>query len=92
MVPKPDIGIPNFIVIGSSKVQGKVVYSNKANIRILQCASCISEEHLMTNPICPGIKEWGDYCDEYDKKMEEARLVPSVVEKEKVGGEAEEDN
>ena len=39
VVPKLDICIPNFIVVGDAMVQGKVVYSNKANMVTQQCVN-----------------------------------------------------
>ena len=48
--------IPNFIVVGNAKVQGKVVYSNKANMRVQQCVNCFGEGHLMHDKACKGIK------------------------------------
>ena len=88
VIPKAEVGIPNFIVIGKSKVQGKVVYSLKANIRVLQCANCFSEDHKMNSPLCTGIRDWNEHCLEFEKKKESAKTFESVME-ESVTGEGE---
>ena len=69
-----------FISVGKERVQGKVVYSNKANLRVLQCSNCFSENHLMHSPLCTGIKDWNVYCDEFQDKVELAKEVPSVFD------------
>ena len=40
----------------------------------------------MSSPSCSGIKEWKEYCKEYEVNMIRARESPSVVEQEGVGG------
>ena len=88
VVPKAEIGIPNFIVIGNAKVQGKVVYSKKANISVIQCVNCFSEQHLKNSPSCSGIRDWSEYCEEYERKKEEAKGISSVFEEgRRTGGE-----
>ena len=89
VVPKAEICIPNFIAVGKNNVQGKVVYGLKANMRIQQCVNCYSEEHLMNSPSCPGIKEWREYCQEFEEKMVAARDVPSVMDEDDDANESE---
>ena len=55
VVPKKDMDIPNYIVVGKEKVQGRVIYTNNSSLRITQCANCYSEDHLMNDASCPGI-------------------------------------
>ena len=82
VVPKKDMGIPNFIVVGTEKVQGKVTYTNKSSMRITQCANCYSEEHLMNDASCPGVSGWSKYCKEFEERWQKALKVPTDMEEE----------
>ena len=82
VVPKKDMGIPNFIVVGKEKVQGKVTYTNKSSVRITQCANCFSEEHLMNDGSCQGIRRWSNYCNEFEERWQNALRVPIDMEEE----------
>ena len=82
VVPKKDIGIPNFIVVGKEKVQGKVTYTNKTSVRITQCANCFSEEHLMNDGSCQGIRRWSNYCKEFEERWQNAVRVPVDTKEE----------
>jgi hypothetical protein len=75
VVPKKDLEVPNFIVVGREKVQGKVVYSNKSTLRTQQCSNCYGEDHLMNEVSCKGVKKWGEYCKEFERRWKMAMEV-----------------
>ena len=80
VIPKVDVCVPNYISVGRIRVQGKVVYSNRANLRTQQCANCFSENHLRNDALCPGVKEWREYCAEFEEKKRVARESPTIME------------
>ena len=85
--PKEDVGIPNFIVVGKECVQGKVVYGNKATVRIQQCANCYQDDHILNSDRCTGLREWQDYCKEFEEKKRAASLIQTRKENEHDGEE-----
>ena len=83
VVPKKDIAVPNYIVVGREKVQGKVVYTNKSTFRTQQCSNCYGEDHLMYELSCPGVKKWGIYCKEFETRWHRAmQVINETVEEQ----------
>ena len=81
VVPKKDLGVPSFIVVGKEKAQGRVVYTKKSSMRKMQCSNCYSEDHLMNErDKCPGVKGWKEYCEEFEERWKKAREVVSDLQ------------
>ena len=81
IVPKSQVQIPNFIVIGNdAQVMGKVVYTKKLGDKEEMCADCFRTGHFKKD--CPGPRKWVDYCEEFKRVWEELSL----------GGEDEEED
>ena len=74
--PKDRQQVPNFIVVGQdSKVMGKVVYTRKVSPKEEMCSDCFSTRHYKKDPDCPGLRDWSDYCEEFESKWTEVSLV-----------------
>ena len=74
--PKDRQQVPNFIVVGQdSKVMGKVVYTRKVSPKEEMCSDCFSTRHYKKDPDCPGLRDWSDYCEEFERKWAEVSLV-----------------
>ena len=43
----------------------------------------------MNSSACSGIREWGEYCDEFEERKRAARTIPSVIDDEKGEGGGE---
>ena len=59
-----------------------MVYSRRANLTLQQCSNCFSDQHLMNNYACPGIKEWEVYCQEFEERKRKAREVPAAIDED----------
>ena len=65
--PKSGVQIPNFVVIGKEqKVCAKAVYSKSLSPKANMCHDCYATDHLMNDPLCPGPREWEDYCKQFE--------------------------
>ena len=70
--PKDSQQVPNFIVVGQdSQVMGKAVYTRKLSPKEEMCSDCFSTEHFKKAPDCPGLRNWSDYCEEFERKWVE---------------------
>ena len=86
VVPKKDLGVPSFIVVGKERVQGKVVYTKKSSMRAMQCSNCYGEDHLMNErDKCPGVKGWKEYCEEFEERWRKAFEVVSDLQEQADG-------
>ena len=91
VVPKSNVQIPNFIVVGhEAQVMGKAVYTKKLGGLEQMCADCFSTDHFKQTDACPGPRKWSDYCQEFKDKWEklsceetlEEEVLPSDDEEE----------
>ena len=65
--PKSGVQIPNFVVIGKEqKVCAKAVYSKSLSPKANMCHDCYAIDHLMNDPLCPGPRDWEDYCKQFE--------------------------
>ena len=70
--PKEKQQVPNFIVVGqNSRVMGKAVYTRKVSPKEEMCSDCFSTQHFKKAPECPGLRDWSDYCNEFERNWTE---------------------
>ena len=73
--PKDKLQVPNFIVVGqNSQVMGKAVYTRKVSPKEEMCSDCFSTQHFKKAPDCPGLRDWSDYCKEFERNWTELSL------------------
>ena len=78
--PKDKQQVPNFIVVGQdSKVMGKAVYTRKVSPKEEMCSDCFSTRHYKRDPDCPGLRDWLDYCEEFEKQWRDLSLIETDV-------------
>ena len=63
------------------------MYGNKATVRIQQCANCYQDDHILNSDRCTGLREWQDYCKEFEEKKRAASLIQTRKENEHDGEE-----
>ena len=92
VVPKSNVQIPNFIVVGhDAQVMGKAVYTKKLGGLEQMCADCFSIDHFKQTDACPGPRKWSEYCQEFKVKWEELSCEESLEEEVLPSGSGDEE-
>ena len=89
--PKTGRQIPNFIVVGQeAQVMAKAVYTKKLGLKEEMCQDCFNTDLYRNSEVCPGPREWAEYCQEFKEKWETLLLEATDENDDNLQSEVEE--
>ena len=72
--PKIGVGVPNYLVVDRVlRVPVHAVYKKWHFVRPQMCSNCYREGHFRRSPECEGVRQWNEYCEEFEENWKMAR-------------------